>query len=256
MRSADGLRITWVEPPSTAKRFVGEKVTCICPTGDRQDFINESISCFLAQDYPNKELLIVDDGVTPTIVPENSLIKYLRVPKMDLGSKRNFACENATGSIIAHWDDDDWYAPHRLSVQIAYLRGPSIAANPRPEDRVTHSVITTRKLFYYDMLTGAAHHLNICGDACGCGTSMVYLKSYWQSNKFILAFRSEDVSFGLRALSQGVLLTIDVDGLVVVQRHDRNTCDGPGVWLDSIPLTGLPSEFLRRRNEHPTPEAC
>lgn len=252
--SADSLRIEWVEPPSTAKRFVGEKVTCICPTGGRQDFVNASIDCFLTQDYPNKELLIVDDGTSPTTVPKNPLIRYLRVSKMDIGSKRNLACENAKGSIIAHWDDDDWYAPHRLSVQIAELQGPSVARDPAPKDCVTYSVITVRNLFYYDMVSDLAHHLKINGDACGCGTSMVYLKSYWQSNRFPVTSESEDVAFGTLAQQHGVLRTIDADGLIVVQRHERNTCSGPGVQLSPIPLTGLPQGFSRRSNEHHHPQ--
>ena len=38
-----------------------------------------------------------------------------------IGAKRNRACAAATGEIVAHWDDDDWYAPTRLRVQIEPL---------------------------------------------------------------------------------------------------------------------------------------
>src|SRR5437764_1305368 len=36
-------------------------------------------------------------------------------------SKRNRACELARGTFIAQWDDDDWYAPSRLSSQLEPL---------------------------------------------------------------------------------------------------------------------------------------
>jgi len=41
--------------------------------------------------------------------------------RQSLGLKRNLACEEAGGPIIAHWDDDDWYASHRLSYQVEVL---------------------------------------------------------------------------------------------------------------------------------------
>jgi hypothetical protein len=41
--------------------------------------------------------------------------------RQSLGLKRNLACEEAGGPIIAHWDDDDWYASHRLSYQVEAL---------------------------------------------------------------------------------------------------------------------------------------
>ncbi|MGH9945399.1 MAG: glycosyltransferase, partial [Pyrinomonadaceae bacterium] len=37
--------------------------------------------------------------------------------RLSIGAKRNLACRFAEGEIIAHWDDDDWYAPDRLRYQ-------------------------------------------------------------------------------------------------------------------------------------------
>src|SRR5207249_9398199 len=37
-------------------------VTCIMPTHNRRRFVPQAVRCFLRQDYPNLELLIVDDG--------------------------------------------------------------------------------------------------------------------------------------------------------------------------------------------------
>ncbi len=37
-------------------------VSCIMPTANRQRFIPTAISLFLRQDYPEKELVIIDDG--------------------------------------------------------------------------------------------------------------------------------------------------------------------------------------------------
>ena len=37
-------------------------VSCVMPTHNRRDFILTAIDCFLNQTYPEKELVIVDDG--------------------------------------------------------------------------------------------------------------------------------------------------------------------------------------------------
>lgn len=90
-------------------------VSCIMPTANRQKFVLFAIQYFLRQDYPNKELVIVDDGTESIepLVPNAAGIKYVRLQNLmnTIGEKRNYACAITKGEIIAHWDDDDWYAP-------------------------------------------------------------------------------------------------------------------------------------------------
>ena len=38
-----------------------------------------------------------------------------------MGAKHNQGCILARGEIIAHWDDDDWFAERRLSYQVSEL---------------------------------------------------------------------------------------------------------------------------------------
>jgi len=75
-------------------------VSCIMPTHNRRRFVPQAIRCFLRQDYPNLELLIVDDGSDQIsdCLPESSRIRYLRLDrKLTIGAKRNVACEQAHG---------------------------------------------------------------------------------------------------------------------------------------------------------------
>src|SRR5690349_6969382 len=95
------------------------------PTADRRPFVGQAIRCFLAQDYPEKELVIVDDGAESVadLVPAHPDIRYFRLEKRaTVGAKRNFACHETQGEILVHWDDDDWSAPWRLSYQVEQLR--------------------------------------------------------------------------------------------------------------------------------------
>ena len=92
-------------------------VSAIMPTYDRRPFVPLALQWFLDQDYPNKELTIVDDDRDriEDLAPGVPGISYFSLPGCDsIGAKRNLACAQARGEIIAHWDDDDWYAPERL----------------------------------------------------------------------------------------------------------------------------------------------
>jgi Glycosyl transferase family 2 len=53
------------------------------PTANRRRFVSQAIRYFLAQEYSNKELLIVDDGeeAVGDLVPEDARIRYIRLPR-------------------------------------------------------------------------------------------------------------------------------------------------------------------------------
>lgn len=86
-------------------------VSCIMPTANRPEFVPIAIRRFLEQDYPRKELVVVDDGrqSVEELVPDHPDIYYYRHPGgVSLGEKRNFAVRNSRGNYVLHWDDDDW----------------------------------------------------------------------------------------------------------------------------------------------------
>ncbi len=95
-------------------------VSCIMPTYGRPDYVAESIAMFLAQDYPRKELLILNDCPGQTLTGNFPGIRIINAPSRwpTLGEKRNAAIELAKGDYIAVWDDDDVYFPWRLSASM------------------------------------------------------------------------------------------------------------------------------------------
>lgn len=103
-------------------------VSCLMVTANRKHLMRRAISCFNKQSYPNKELVIVDDGTQNldnvlNHVPGDELVYVKLDPSEDntLGKLRNISLEKASGDFFAQWDDDDWYHPDRLSVQIDTL---------------------------------------------------------------------------------------------------------------------------------------
>jgi glycosyltransferase involved in cell wall biosynthesis len=98
-------------------------------TADRSALSRRAILCYRRQRYPNRELVIIDDGredLSPLLsdIPASE-VRYIRLekrPEHVLGYLRNLALQHATGSFLTQWDDDDWYHPDRLSKQAAVLR--------------------------------------------------------------------------------------------------------------------------------------
>jgi glycosyltransferase involved in cell wall biosynthesis len=152
-------------------------VSCIMPTSNRRRFIPQAIRRFLRQDYPNLELVVVDDGAEPVAdcMPEHPRIRYFRLDqKLTVGAKRNFACRQARGEIIAHWDDDDWYADSRVGAQVRALLAGSA------------DVCGSSRMYFYAPATEQAWEY--CYSAPGPtwvgGTTLVYRKQVWERSPF------------------------------------------------------------------------
>ncbi|MEJ2670918.1 MAG: glycosyltransferase [Deltaproteobacteria bacterium] len=158
-------------------------VSCIMPTYNRRPFIAQALAYFQRQDYDPQELIIVDDGTDSIrdLIPSDSRIRYIRLEnKLTIGAKRNLACEQAQGDIIAHWDDDDWYAPYRLSYQTEALR------------QAGAEVCGTNRLRFYDLDTRRAWeyvypaHLRFWLS----GNTLCYRRAFWVNHPF------EDINVG------------------------------------------------------------
>jgi len=199
-------------------------VSCIMPTGNRRSFVPQAIRCFLRQDYPNLELLVIDDGAQSIrdCVPESERIRYLRLnQKMTLGAKRNFACEQARGEIIVHWDDDDWYAPRRVSMQVSALNSGGA------------DVCGSSQLSFYDPASGQAWEYRYAapGAAWVAGSTLAYRKSIWQRNKFQNIQVGEDSRFVWNSPNKNICDLRDAR-LCVAMVHSGNTSrkDTRGVY--------------------------
>lgn len=202
--------------PSSSSTCVKDEpmVSCIMPTYNRRLFVKQAISYFLRQDYANKELIIVDDGTDAIsdLVPVEERIRYIRLhKKITIGAKRNLACEQARGTIIAHWDDDDWYAPHRLRCQVEALL------------RESTDICGTTTLLYYDAENGRAWQYVYPGarQAWVAGGTFCYLRSFWISNRFVNINVGEDTHFVRNARSERVTILPDVS-FYVGMVHSQN----------------------------------
>jgi glycosyltransferase involved in cell wall biosynthesis len=98
-------------------------VSVYMPTKNRLDLLNIAINSVLAQDYPNTEIVIVDDGSTDNtpklleqLAQKHENIKFFRFEQSQGAcSARNWAIKNANGEFVTGLDDDDHFLPNRIS---------------------------------------------------------------------------------------------------------------------------------------------
>lgn len=104
------------------------KVSCLMVTANRKKLARRAINCFIDQTYPNKELVIIDDGdedyssiLQDVPTKELNYIKLQKEPDFVLGKLRNKSLEASSGDFLVQWDDDDWYHPERIKIQANIL---------------------------------------------------------------------------------------------------------------------------------------
>ena len=207
--------------PETAAAAKKPLVTCLMATRDRRMFIPQSIRYFLNQDYPAKELVILDDGSESIadLVPKMEEIVYIRPDhKVTLGEKRNLGVEAGHGDVIVLWDDDDWHASHRVSYQV-----DPIIAN-RADATVLQDAILfdLRKLKFWRC--GPALRDRMFAYGVIGGTAAFRKELFDQTVRFPEANLAEDAAF-LRALygSKARVLKLPCNDSFVYLRHGRNT---------------------------------
>lgn len=186
-------------------------VTAIMPTRNRREFVPAAIELFLAQDWPNKELIVIDDGFDRIgdLIPPGGLVRYYHLQeRRTVGQKRNIACSRAEGEIILHWDDDDWYAPGRMTDQV----------NRHME---AGAVVTGYHTIYFadDELERAWQYKG--GRFYAVGASLCYRREYWITHPFIDIDRGEDNNMLCQASS---VASADGRNMLVARVHGGNTC--------------------------------
>ncbi|MBB5637823.1 glycosyltransferase involved in cell wall biosynthesis [Pedobacter cryoconitis] len=194
-------------------------VSCIMPTANRQKYISFALNYFLAQDYPNRELVIIDDGNESIVhlLPDDKRIKYFYTkPLGTIGVKRNFACNKAKGEIIMHWDDDDWYANDWISKQVYFLSNSEADICGIEHTHFFSPVTDT-------LWMGTAMNRNNPSNPEQWinGATLAYWKSFWLTHPFKDLQTGEDDHFITKSGAR-VFAHDYIDGFIAVL-HSRNT---------------------------------
>jgi hypothetical protein len=203
-------------------------VTCVCLTADRQAYTDRALKCFLAQTYPNKSLLILDNGRRSYLcgsMPPEPWVKIMRVGSgSTIGELRNFANAQTETNIIAHWDSDDWSGPTRLEDQVEKLMMHRSGLS-EPNKLGIEAVGYHTMLFWNSQTEKAYIYENTLRGYC-IGTSLMYWRSVWAQDNFAATSSGEDDRwlkqhrcYSLAAFEEKP----DAEPLMVAEFHGKNT---------------------------------
>jgi len=207
------------------------------PTHNRRSLIRVALKCYLSQDWPEKELVVVDDGadmvmeLVKQLVPDAVYI-YLAEKQM-IGTKRNLACEATSGEVICHFDDDDWSAAGRIRDQITRLieSGKQMTGY--------HSII-------YWNGTKACRYSS-ADPQYAVGTTMCYQKRFWKIHRFPAKSYAEDNALVYTARDEKQLFAVDARQMMIVRSHASCTSSPESLrqntWPE-VPRESLPGEFF------------
>lgn len=223
------------------------KISVIVPTRNRANLLPQLIKCFDEQTWGNKELLILDD--TPAGEDKIKALKA-RHPQISLwhikqqqsiGFKRNQLIKHASGELIAHFDDDDYYAPNYLEFMACELlkHGSDLVKLAgwfcfHEASRTLGYWDTTRKDLAHTVFAGSEpprpHNKKFTAIGyrsflTGYGFSYFYRKKIWVKNKFKDINLGEDSCFYETILKQKGCINIlqDNTGICIHIIHSNNT---------------------------------
>jgi glycosyltransferase involved in cell wall biosynthesis len=102
------------------------RVSIIIPTFNRAAHISKAIESAIAQTYIDHEIIVIDDGsidhtcqVVETFTDPR--VRYFYQENRGLSAARNAGVQHALGEYIAFLDDDDFFLPEKLALQVPEL---------------------------------------------------------------------------------------------------------------------------------------
>lgn len=125
--SKSGIKTQTVTQPKAC----APKISVIVAVYNGENYLREAINSVLTQDYPNIELVVVNDGSsdgTARLLEDYVLKNYAgrttiaHQSNQGLGPARNAGIGQATGEYFAFLDHDDWWATAKLKKQMQLMR--------------------------------------------------------------------------------------------------------------------------------------
>lgn len=206
------------------------RTSIITPTKNRAAFLPQIAACVVAQQV-DWEWLVLDDSPEPNAFMQNLAAHEPRIQyfysaeSLTIGEKRNRLIAAATGEVIAHFDDDDYYAPqyllhmtqllHEQQAHMIKLSGFYVYA---PETHFFgYMDLTAKTGLHYELVGGQVSTVEfhdkkqIGADfIIFYGFSYVYQKSICERAFFDDIDVCDDESFAKRVLQEGYrLITTD-----------------------------------------------
>lgn len=110
------------------------KVSVVIPTYNREKCIIDLLHCLFKQDYPNFEVLVIDQSETLSdekqrlLDQNNQILKYFKIEERGRSLAKNYGILMASGEIILFCDDDIIVPDNFISTHVNTYRDKRIGA--------------------------------------------------------------------------------------------------------------------------------
>jgi glycosyltransferase involved in cell wall biosynthesis len=109
------------------------RISVVIPTHNRKDALRRCLAAAMSQDYPDYDVIVVDDGSTDgtgeMVQREFPQVRTLRQePCRGPAAARNRGIEAASGEMVAFTDDDCVVPPEWLTTHASYYADPAVGA--------------------------------------------------------------------------------------------------------------------------------
>jgi glycosyltransferase involved in cell wall biosynthesis len=234
------------------------KISCLLvAAAGRFEHFQRSVRCYCDQTYPNRELVVVNEGpkdyqqkIADHLSGRTDVRLIFLDGKYTLGSLRNISVALCHGDLFVQWDDDDFNAPERIAVQYAYL-------NRHPRGKVCfltdqlHYFFNSKRLFWNDW--SAFHSGGRKEYSLIPGTIMAYKKDfsarYPTAGKHCSAGEDSILAYGLLEDEDSVILLSGVGYLHIYSYHGKNVWDEEHHAKIARERALPTSELLTRRDQ-------
>ena len=111
---------------SEVKLKIG-RVSVVIPVYNGEQYLQRAIDSVLAQTYSDVEVVVIDDGSTDgslAMLREygDRLCVYHQANCGNVGLVRNTGIDRSHGEFVAFLDQDDWWLPEKLTLQVQAMR--------------------------------------------------------------------------------------------------------------------------------------
>jgi ADP-heptose:LPS heptosyltransferase len=206
------------------------------------------LACYSQQTYPNRELIVVDDG-DRFPVPERAVAEaggqLVRVPTGTiLGSKLNAGLTKARGPVCQKMDDDDWYGPRFLQIMVEHRR-KSQSAVCRP------TVQFVAPFLFFEI---KRWQIRLSRSNTAPGATLMFALEDWRERPFRALSQDEDVWFYRDQRSRGgISLLVNDPEIFLAVRHAGSQRDRSHTWVVGADGRAL-EDALKNRPLHRQPE--
>ena len=217
-------------------------VSYVVPSYNHFCYVEKTITSILNQDYPNIELIVLDDGSTDG---SNELLEELSIKygfyyevhnNMGCAATLNKGFSIGSGKYFCALASDDWIVSNKTSIQVAYLEenpeiavcgGNIIAVDEKENVLKKQRYANFRTLVFEDVFFGRKHGIQ-------APTAMIRKDVFIEVGGYDPAIILEDIYLWLKITKRGYPLAVLEDKLAFYRKHGSNIHYNHEFMLDQI----------------------